>query len=196
VRIPVAEQRILARGRYLELVEERGWEYVRRTSATAVVVIVATTAERELVLVEQPRIPLHRRTIELPAGLVGDQPDTTDEPLEHAAVRELEEETGFLAARWMRMLDVPGNVGISAELVTFFRATELRRVGPGGGDHTEDITVHVVPLPDVADFLAAKQAAGALVDPKVLAGLYLLGQERRAGDSDRDRDRDRDEGGR
>jgi ADP-ribose pyrophosphatase len=174
VRIQTAEQKILARGRYLEFVDESGWEYVRRTGASGVVVIVATTDDGALVLVEQPRIAIHRRAVELPAGLVGDLSGSEGESLELAARRELEEETGFRAARWRRLAEGPASVGLSAEMVTFFRATGLTRVGAGGGDDTEDITVHLTPLADVPAFLAEKAAAGAAIDPKVFAGLYFI----------------------
>ena len=59
-------------------------------------------------------------------------------------------------------------------MVTYFRATGLTRVGSGGGDETEDIIVHVVPLGEVPAFLTAKLAAGMLIDPKVFVGLYLV----------------------
>ena len=166
--------RVLARGKYLELVDEGGWEYVRRHGVSGVVLIVATTDQRELVLVEQNRLPVHSRTVELPAGLVGDLPGQAHEPLEHAAARELEEETGFTASHWRHLTEGPTAVGSSTEVVSFFRATGLTRVGPGGGDHTEDITVHVVPLSEVPAFLTAKAAAGVLVDPKVYTALYFV----------------------
>lgn len=167
-------QRIIGRGKYVELVDQNGWEFVRRHASTGVVVIVATTEAGELVLVEQPRVPIGRRTIELPAGLVGDVPGSEDEPFERAAERELEEETGFRAARWAQLLETPSSAGLSSEMLTYFRATGLTRVGPGGGDETEDITVHVVPLGEVRTFLAAKLAAGLAVDPKVFVGLYFV----------------------
>lgn len=177
------QPRVVGRGRYIELVDEDGWEYVRRHASTGVVVIVATTDDRKLVLVEQARVPVHRRTIELPAGLVGDQPGTAGESLETAAARELEEETGFQASRWHLLVEGPSSVGISSEVVTFFRATGLSRVGPGGGDSSENIVVHVVPLREVPSFLSQKVAAGILIDPKVFAGLYFLGTERPARDA-------------
>lgn len=166
--------RVLARGKFLELVDENGWEYVHRHAASAVVLIVATTDQRELVLVEQNRVPVHSRTVELPAGLVGDLPGQAHEPLELAAARELEEETGFTASRWRYLMEGPAAVGSSTEVVTFFRATGLTRVGPGGGDDTENITVHVVPLAEVPAFLATKVQAGALVDPKIYSALYFV----------------------
>ena len=177
MRLEPKERRILGQGRFLELVDEQGWEYVRRHAASGVVVIVATTDDGSLVLVEQPRVPVHRRTIELPAGLVDDLPSASAEPTDAAAARELEEETGFRASRWRLLAEGPISVGVSTEIVSFFRATGLSRVGPGGGDDTEDITVHVVPLSSVPAFLAEKAAAGALIDPKIFAGLYFVHTE-------------------
>jgi ADP-ribose pyrophosphatase len=169
-----AEQKIIARGKFVELVEDKGWEFIRRHASTGVVVIVATTEAGELVLVEQPRVPIGRRAIELPAGLVGDVKGSEDEPFERAAERELEEETGFHATRWTRLMDIPSSVGLSSEFLTYFRATGLTRVGQGGGDETEDIVVHVVPLGEVRAFLAAKLAEGVALDPKVFVGLYFV----------------------
>jgi len=169
-----AKQKIIGRGKYVELVEENGWEFVRRHASPGVVVILATTDAGELVLVEQPRVPIGRRAIELPAGLVGDVAGSEDELFERAAERELEEETGFRAARWSPLIETPSSVGLSSEMLTYFRATGLTRVGPGGGDETEDITVHLVPLGEVRAFLSAKLAAGLAIDPKVYVGLYFV----------------------
>jgi ADP-ribose pyrophosphatase len=179
-----SKQEIIGRGKYVELVAENGWEYVRRHASTGVVVIVATTDAGELVLVEQPRVPVRARAIELPAGLVGDVRGSEDEPFERAAQRELEEETGFHATRWARLIETPSSVGLSSEMLTYFRATGLTRVGAGGGDETEDITVHLVPLGEVRAFLEAKIAAGLLIDPKVFVGLYFVDGVAAAGSGD------------
>lgn len=165
---------VLGRGKYVELVDDNGWEFVHRFASAGVVVIVATTEDGALLLVEQPRAPIGRRSIELPAGLVGDLSGNEHESFELAAARELEEETGYRAARWSLLLEAPGSPGLSSELVSFFRATGLERVGPGGGDATEDITVHVVALSDVPAFLARKLAEGIAIDPKIFAGLYFI----------------------
>jgi len=58
-------------GKFLALVKEGHWEYADRTNATGAAIIVAVTAEQKLLLVEQYRIPVHTRTIELPAGIIG-----------------------------------------------------------------------------------------------------------------------------
>ena len=165
---------VIGRGKYVELVDVNGWEFVHRHASSGVVVIIATTEDGSLLLVEQPRLPIRGRSIELPAGLVGDLSGSENESFELAAARELEEETGFRATRWRKILEAPTSPGLSSELVSFFRATGLVRVGPGGGDATEDITVHVVPIPQVPAFLTSKIAEGIAVDPKIFAGLYFI----------------------
>jgi len=168
--------RVLAQGKYLTLVDDKGWEFVTRRRITGIVVLVAITPERELVLVEQHRAPVGASVIELPAGLVGDIPGHEAESLAVAAHRELVEETGFEAREMRELAAGPIAVGMSDEVLTFFEARGLRRVGPGGGDDSEDIEVHVVPLATLETFLDAKRAAGRAVDPKIYAGLYLVGE--------------------
>lgn len=170
---PAPGSRVLFEGRYLQLVDD-GWEYVTRHGITGVVVLVAVTPDRELVLVEQYRPAVRRRCVELPAGLVGDIAGQEAETLATAAHRELIEETGFSAREMIELADGPIAVGVSDEIVTFFEARDLTRVGEGGGDDTEDITVHVVPLATLLEFLAARRADGCLIDPKIYSGLYLL----------------------
>ena len=172
---PAPDLEVLAEGKFLRFVNEGGWEYVVRPHSTGVVVIVAFTPARRLVLVEQHRVAVHNRVIELPAGLVGDTAAARGEPLAAAASRELVEETGWEAARMTELAAGPIAVGLGSEIVTFFHAEDLRRVGPGGGDDTEQIVVHEVALADLPAWLADQRRAGLLVDPKLFAGLYLTG---------------------
>ena len=89
-----------------------------------------------------------------------------------AAARELEEETGFRATRMDALFEGPVSAGMTTEYLHWFQGHELQRVGPGGGDASEDIVVHEVPLDGVEAFLVEQQQQGRLVDPKVYAGLY------------------------
>ena len=65
---------------------------------------------------------------------------------------------------------------MSSETLTFFVASDLRRVGPGGGDDSESIQVHAIARDSVMDWLARRRAEGVMVDPKVYAGLFLLNE--------------------
>ena len=165
---------ILFAGRFLSLVREGHWEYANRVNASGAAIILALTSERKLLLVEQYRIPCRARTIELPAGIIGDEPETGSESHAEAAGRELLEETGYAAERIEPLTTGPASSGVTSELVTLFRATQLRRADRGGGIGHEEITVHEVPLAEVPVWLEAKARSGVLIDPKIYAGLYFL----------------------
>jgi len=161
------------KGRYLSLLERDGWEFASRSNASGVVVIIPVTAAGEIILVEQYRKPVGTTVIELPAGLVGDHVDP-DESILSAAGRELEEETGFSAASLELLMNCPSSAGMSDEIVSFVLASGLERVGPGGGDESEEIEVHVIPLQEVDGWLKRQQAEGKPMDPKIYAALYWL----------------------
>lgn len=164
----------LHQGQFLSLIRELHWEYTHRVNATGAALILAVTPERRVLLVEQYRIPVHSRTIELPAGIIGDDPGQAGEGQAEAARRELREETGYEAGHLEALTTGAACSGITSERVTLFLATDLQRIGPGGGVADEAITVHEVPVEDAERWLAAQSAAGVLVDPKVYAGLYFL----------------------
>lgn len=164
----------LHRGKFLVLLKEGRWEYVQRVSNRGAVFVLAVTPARELVLVEQHRVPLHRRCLELPAGILGDEAAHAGESPESCAVRELEEETGFRAGRARLLMSGPVAAGLTSEILFLVLAEGLERVGRGGGTDGEDITVHTVPLDRVHDWLEQKRGDGLLVEPRIYTGLYWL----------------------
>lgn len=169
---------IVADGRFVRLVRRDGWEWAERVRASGVVVVAAETPEGRVLLVEQHRPPVSARVIEMPAGLAGDLPEAADEALAAAARRELREETGYDCDHLAQVTTGPVSAGLTSECLSFFVATGLRRVAAGGGDDSEDIVVHEVPRDEVPAFLAAREAAGCLVDPKVYAALWFLERAR------------------
>ena len=169
-------RQVLAEGRFARLVAQNGWEWVERVNTSGAVVIVPVTREGQIVLVEQYRIPLGRQVIELPAGLVGDSAGIEHEGFVEAARRELLEETGYEAAHLEYLAEGPSSAGLATEVYALFLARDVHRVGPGGGDHSESIQVHVVPLDQTDGWLEAKRQAGVMVDPKIYAGLYFAGR--------------------
>lgn len=132
----------LGSGKFLALLRDGRWEYAHRTRATGAAIIVAVTEEQRLLLVEQYRIPVRARTIELPAGIIGDEPGSSEEADSEAARRELMEETGYSAEEIAPLTRGPSSGGLTSEIVTLFHATKLKRAGAGGGVGNEGITVH------------------------------------------------------
>lgn len=161
-------------GKFLALVREGRWEYADRVNATGAAIILAVTDQQRLLLVEQYRIPCHARTIELPAGIIGDEPGSGNELHAEAARRELLEETGYLAQEIEPLTTGPASSGLTSEIVTLFRASRLRKTGQGGGVEHEAITVHEIPLNEAHSWLDAKARTGILIDPKIYAALYFL----------------------
>lgn len=164
---------VIAQGKFVRLVKRGAREYASRTKVTGIVGIVAVTDDGKLILIEQDRPPVQKRVIEMPAGLAGDEEGMETEDLAAAAKRELLEETGYQASGMEYLCEGPPSAGISDEVMTFFRATGLKRTGKAGGVGGEEITVHEVPLAEVPAWVARRVAEGLLVDPKVYAGLYF-----------------------
>lgn len=157
-------------GKFITVKLDGKWEYVARARGIQAAVILAID-DGHIILVEQYRVPLGRSCLELPAGLVGDE--TAGEPIETAAARELEEETGYRADRIEPIGFFHSSPGMVSEGFTLVRAHGLTKVGPGGGDAGENITVHRVPIATLPDFIAAKRGEGVAMDVKLL---LLLGQ--------------------
>ncbi|HEY1143707.1 MAG TPA: NUDIX hydrolase [Sphingomicrobium sp.] len=152
-------------GKYITALKRGKWEYVSRTGSTNAVVILAEH-EGKVILIEQYRVPVGGKCLELPAGLVGDEdPDAT---VEGTAVKELEEETGFTCDRIERLGEFHSSPGMVAESFTLVRAHGVRKVGEGGGNHDEAIEVFLVPRAEIPNFIEQRRAAGSAVDVKLL----------------------------
>ncbi|HNW17340.1 MAG TPA: NUDIX hydrolase [Sphingorhabdus lacus] len=158
-------EEIMWQGRFITAKRTGKWEYVSRARGIKAAVILAVEDDHVL-LVEQYRVPLGTSCIELPAGLIGDH-DAGEDALTSAA-RELEEETGYRAAK----LDIIGEFfsspGMVSESFTLVRASGLTKVGDGGGVDGENILVHRVALAQLQAFVADKRAEGCVVDVKLL----------------------------
>lgn len=158
-------------GKHIFVFDQNGWEFVERKKAKEAVAVIAVTDDGELIFTEQTRKPVGHRVIDWPAGLVGDE---GSDDAAQTAKKELEEETGFTCEGVERLAAGPTSPGITSEIVTFYRATGVRREGSGGGVSGEDITVHVVRRSDVPRWLEQRERDGVLVDLKIWGGLYFV----------------------
>ena len=129
------------------------------------VAIIAQPDPGHLVLVRQFRYPVRRWTLEIPAGTrePGEAPAAT-------AARELREEAGYAAARFIELASFYPALGVSDELMVLFRAEGLTPVA-AGPDPGELVTRQVVALSALPGLLAE----GELGDAKTLIALAVLG---------------------
>ena len=166
---------IMWSGKYITAKRQGRWEYVTRARGIKAAVIIAIDESGDdapaLILVEQYRVPLGRACLELPAGLIGDDEGSEGEDALPAAIRELEEETGFRAQSMRNLGEYYSSPGMVSESFTLFRAEGLTRVHAGGGLDDENIVVHRVPLAQIADYVAARRAEGMGIDVKLLIAL-------------------------
>lgn len=168
-----APEEVMWEGRFITAKRRGKWEYVGRARGIHAAVILAIDEAddgRHVLLVDQFRMPLGRRCIELPAGLVGDEQAGEDPAA--AAARELEEETGYRPSRVESLGQFFSSPGMVSESFTLFRAHGLEKTGAGGGVADEDIRVHRVALTDLPACVAAWRADGYAMDVKLL---LLLG---------------------
>ena len=168
-----SRKKTLHERKYVRFVDHDGWEFVERQGASGIVIIIAVTDARRLVLVEQFRPPMGKQVVELPAGLVGDIEGQEDEALTTAAHRELIEETGYEAEAMVIVAEGPPSAGLTTEILTLIEARGLKKIGEGGGDESEDIIVHEVPLDDVVPWLEEQARKGKAIDLKIYGGLYF-----------------------
>ena len=168
----MSEIKVLHEGEYLGLYRRGHWEFALRPHSAACATILPITDAGEIVLIEQFRVPMQARVIEVPAGLVGDEAEFEGESIADCAGRELLEETGYKAESIIELMVTPTSAGMTPEITHMFAATGLSKVHEGGGVDDEDISVHVVTLAELDSFLAAKQAEGFLIDFKIHASMY------------------------
>ncbi|MEP3421856.1 MAG: NUDIX hydrolase [Erythrobacter sp.] len=170
-------------GRFITAKRRGRWEYVGRARGIRAAAIIALDEDsdgtRHVILVSQYRVPLGRFCLEIPAGLVGDDEGSEGEAATDAAMRELEEETGYAADKMEVLGEFYSSPGMVSECFTLLRATGLTKVSEGGGTDSENIIIHRVALRDLDRFVGQWRAAGHAVDVRIAMMLtpHYLGEE-------------------
>ena len=120
--------------------------------------VVALTPRDEVVLVWQYRFGTGAMSLEIPGGVVD-----PGEPPAQAALRELREETGYVAEASEPLLVVEPNSAIQDNRCHTFLARGARPVAPTAFDPQEELETVLVPAARVADLLDGGQVRHALV---------------------------------
>lgn len=124
--------------------------------------VVPFLAPDRILLLSQYRYAAGGTIWEVPAGKLdpGEDPET-------CAVRELEEETGYRAARIVRMGEILTTPGFTDERIHLFAAYDLVP-GQLRHGHGEVIDIHEVPLQKALDMVDS----GEIIDAKTIVALY------------------------
>jgi len=152
----------------------RTWESAgRRHNHGAAVMIARLRPSGRYILVEQYRPPADSFVIEFPAGIM----DPEEAPAA-TAVRELREETGYHGIVRTGSNPLLGSPGMSTErlhlvLMDVDEALPENQALTTEWDESEHIVTHLVAPADALAFLRDQEAAGRMIDSRVMA--YFLG---------------------
>jgi ADP-ribose pyrophosphatase len=138
-------------------------EIVRHSGASAVVPLLDSGKEPQIVLVRQYRYATNGYIYEVPAGRLA-----PDETPESCASRELKEETGYSAAVFRKLTTIYTTPGFTDERIHLFVAEQLT---PGKSAHEPDefLELHPVSLSEAVEMVRT----GKIVDAKTCIALLL-----------------------
>jgi len=123
--------------------------------------IVAVTDDNKVVMVRQYRYPMGEELLEIPAGKL----DGDEDPFE-CAVRELSEETGYSANKWVNLGKMYPSAGFCRETLYLYLALDLQP-GEMHLDHNELLSVEEIDLDKLVDLIMHNK----LQDAKSVIGI-------------------------
>jgi len=133
-------------------------EIVRHPGAVAVAAIV----DNKMLVVDQFRKPLGKGQVEVPAGKL----DPGEDP-EAAAIRELEEETGYRARSIRHLQSFSTSPGFADEVIHLYFTDNLEQ-GDVRLDDDEFLTCEAITLEEAMAYIQS----GRICDAKTLIAVY------------------------
>jgi ADP-ribose pyrophosphatase len=130
-----------------------------------IALILSITNQQEIVFVRQYRHGVGEILLELPAGSF----DATKEDAAIAAVRELQEETGYFAQKVTKLATLYDNPVKDTNKIHLFLAENVTKSGGQNLDITEEIEVILIPVESVLD----KVAQGEISVTGTITALFL-----------------------
>ena len=141
------------------------WDFINHKGAAA---CVAVKKNGNLVMVRQYRNALERETIEIPAGGIN-----PGEDMRSAALRELEEETGYKAGKFEFLLSIRTTVAFCNELIDIYLAEDLEE-GEQHLDEDEYLEIVEYPLSELLDMIEK----GVIQDSKTVSAILAYSRKR------------------
>jgi len=135
-------------------------EVVLHNGAVAIIPVID---EDNILLVKQFRYPTDKILLELPAGTLNNR-----ENPKSCAKRELEEETGFQAKKFIQILETFVAPGYSNEIMYTFVATDLYKTRKNL-DYDENIEVVKIKVKEVMKLILD----GKITDAKTICGILI-----------------------
>ncbi|SHJ58757.1 ADP-ribose pyrophosphatase [Clostridium cavendishii DSM 21758] len=164
------EEKLIHKGSFLTVVNQKvklpngkiGFrDIIKHPGAVA---IVAFSEENKIILIEQFRKALDEIILEIPAGKL----DNTEEPIK-AAIRELKEETGYIADKVEYLGKFVTAPGFCDEIIYIFKATNLTK-GKTSLDEDEFINVKAYSINEIKAMIKK----GYIKDAKTIAAFGYL----------------------
>ncbi|MET0754074.1 MAG: NUDIX hydrolase [Pyrinomonadaceae bacterium] len=127
--------------------------------------IIALTKENEVVLIEQFRHGIEEIILEIPGGMIdaGENPET-------AARRELREETGFTANKFILLGKSRPNPAISDNWLYHYLALDCEKTHETTFDEHESVVSKIVPLTEIQNLISSEKITHSMV----IAAFYLF----------------------
>ncbi|GAX37209.1 NUDIX hydrolase [Nodularia sp. NIES-3585] len=135
-----------------------------------IALILPITNHQEIVFVRQYRHGVGEILLELPAGSF----DATKENAETAAIRELQEETGYVAQKVTKIANLYDNPVKDTNTIHLFLAENVTKMREQKLDITEDIEVVLIPVASVLDKIINSEISVAGTVAALFLGLNLL----------------------